>query len=687
MDSHGHASNNPVHYDFGNLDDNANLGNEEPNEVRLESTLGESSTSQSTRLRDRTAICWKFFEKNEEISKACCKICRKQYNHKKRDGTSTLTRHLEGKHKTEYENSLRQQQIQTCGNILSGNFSYNHNKTRSEMARFVVTTNVPLGMGECQPFMRLVNGSFTPAYKRIPRSTLRRDIFNAYKDMKNVLIASLDSRDGFFSLTCDSWKGCKEEYFLCVTCHWIDVDWNIQKRILGFKIFEFPHNASNIARLIISTCRDYRILDKILCISFDNARNNDASIPILQNNMHPILDGQLFHNRCACHILNLCVKDGYASIESLVTTIRHVILFIKTSPIRGQHFKALCLEQGLNYKRFRLDCETRWNSTFDMLQSVLPYQNQLIEFCNNNGFEIELTNQHFDDAFVVSSFLKTFKEATVLLSGSYYPTTHHMIPTLVNVAHIFKLYQEHSTFGDMMKKMLRKFKKYYDEIPILYCIALCLDPRAKASGFESSIDYYYDLLDNNYDSENQMLSSTRELIKSRTSSTLTSMFNEYEKFSSSNASASAHTSSSAGTSRDVGFNPRSLFKRQRQTSSRSTLNELSIYEISPPVEDESADFDILKWWHEHEKTFPILSRMAMDILAVPVSTVASESAFSESGRRLDERRSRLSPCTLEILMCTSDWWKAEDRQQGLILQALEDDLEAEEEDELDVEQE
>ena len=88
---------------------------------------------------------------------------------------------------------------------------------------------------------------------------------------------------------------------------------------------------------------------------------------------------------------------------------------------------------------------------------------------------------------------------------------------------------------------------------------------------------------------------------------------------------------------------------------------MAIYEMQQLVEDESATFDILTWWKNHQKEYPILSKMARDLLTPPVSTVPSESVFSESGRVLDERRSRLAPHTLEMLMCCTSWFYAEKR--------------------------
>ncbi|GJS67579.1 zinc finger BED domain-containing protein RICESLEEPER 2-like protein, partial [Tanacetum coccineum] len=92
------------------------------------------------------------------------------------------------------------------------------------------------------------------------------------------------------------------------------------------------------------------------------------------------------------------------------------------------------------------------------------------------------------------------------------------------------------------------------------------------------------------------------------------------------------------------------------STSTSTISELDKY-LGESVEafDYNVKFDILAWWKVNNLRFPIVSLMARDLLAIPVSTVASELVFSSSGRVLGSFRSSLSDKSIENLICTQDW--------------------------------
>lgn len=70
--------------------------------------------------------------------------------------------------------------------------------------------------------------------------------------------------------------------------------------------------------------------------------------------------------------------------------------------------------------------------------------------------------------------------------------------------------------------------------------------------------------------------------------------------------------------------------------------------------DSEAHFDALEWWRVNQLKYSRLSKMACDILSIPITTVASESTFSAGGRVIDNRRASMSVDTVEMILCAFD---------------------------------
>jgi hypothetical protein len=75
-------------------------------------------------------------------------------------------------------------------------------------------------------------------------------------------------------------------------------------------------------------------------------------------------------------------------------------------------------------------------------------------------------------------------------------------------------------------------------------------------------------------------------------------------------------------------------------------------------DDSDANFDALVWWKSNALKYRILSKMARDLLAVPISTVASESSFSAGGRVIEPHKASLSTDIVQMLLCGLDWVRA-----------------------------
>jgi hypothetical protein len=91
-----------------------------------------------------------------------------------------------------------------------------------------------------------------------------------------------------------------------------------------------------------------------------------------------MLQGKLVHMRCACHILNLVVKDGISVMEHGIDSIRKIVGFWSATPKRHEKFEKMAMQMKGKYdKKIALDCKTRWNSTYLMLNTVLLYKDVL----------------------------------------------------------------------------------------------------------------------------------------------------------------------------------------------------------------------------------------------------------------------------------------------------------------------
>uniref|UniRef100_A0A8I6Y9T3 hAT-like transposase RNase-H fold domain-containing protein n=1 Tax=Hordeum vulgare subsp. vulgare TaxID=112509 RepID=A0A8I6Y9T3_HORVV len=88
----------------------------------------------------------------------------------------------------------------------------------------------------------------------------------------------------------------------------------------------------------------------------------------------------------------------------------------------------------------------------------------------------------------LTAFLELFYDATVTLSGVYYPTSPLMVHTLLDIASHLKAYEADGLLLNVVADMKIKYLKYWKKVPLLYALAFILDPRAKLEGYRSALN-------------------------------------------------------------------------------------------------------------------------------------------------------------------------------------------------------
>ena len=277
-----------------------------------------------------------------------------------------------------------------------------------------------------------------------------------------------------------------------------------------------------------------------------------------------------------------------------------------------------------------------------MLESVLPYRDvfkRLEE--EDSSYKHKPSDDEWENAATVCKFLKRFYDVTKLFCGVDYPAIHLFLKEISTIKKVI-LGGTISTeyfLSSMCYKMLSKFDEYWSDIPVTYDIALILDPRYK----RKLLKFYLAQL------HGRELGALRF---ERTIALMQLLFDQYKnKISPVVDRASTEVVIPSNDEEEI---QQWLEEEGYAANNDSDKSELELY-FGGSLENKDTDLDILSWWKVNSTKFPILAAMAQDILVVPITTAASESAFSTGGRILDQYKSSLLPETVECLICTQDW--------------------------------
>jgi hypothetical protein len=101
-----------------------------------------------------------------------------------------------------------------------------------------------------------------------------------FDDDRALLTNSILPTCSFVSLTSDIWSGNAKEDYISIVAHYVGSDWELHKKVIGFRLIESSHTSENIANMIACVVEEFGLTDKVFVVTLDNASANSKASDI-----------------------------------------------------------------------------------------------------------------------------------------------------------------------------------------------------------------------------------------------------------------------------------------------------------------------------------------------------------------------------------------------------------------------
>lgn len=318
-----------------------------------------------------------------------------------------------------------------------------------------------------------------PQFTLPSRRTATRACVEVYDVQKEKLKKFLKEHCGKVSLATDTWTSNTNQNYMCVTAHFIDNDWKLHKKIIGFFLVE-GHRGEDIGKSL-ENCLAAWGIDKVFTITVDDDSANNDAIKYMQRVLNEsngcIAKGEYLHMRCVAHIVNLIVSEGLKEINRSVVRVRAAVKFVKGETSRLARFKKCAELAKVQTKAFlTVDVCTRWNSTYLMLNTAQQYEKAFEMYSDEDPYyKLDLNDEKdgpgipeksdWDNARKMAEFLEHFYELTLRVSVTSCPTSNTYFHEIAYLLLLLREWcdSEDRLCSEMGKRMLVKYYNYFGE--------------------------------------------------------------------------------------------------------------------------------------------------------------------------------------------------------------------------------
>jgi len=175
------------------------------------------------------------------------------------------------------------------------------------------------------PFLQLLQTLDT---KFIPASVgyfTRVVIPNLCEHNKSKVKISLDKAD-HLSVTTDAWSGCHNRSYVSVTAaaHFVDSSWTLKHYCLQVQEITEAHTVVNHANDLRNSFQQWKLLDRLVMITTDNAANITNAI---------VNELNLPHFGCVGHILQLSIGKALklSQVDHVLGKIKRIVAHFQRS--------------------------------------------------------------------------------------------------------------------------------------------------------------------------------------------------------------------------------------------------------------------------------------------------------------------------------------------------------------------
>ncbi|XP_022987621.1 zinc finger BED domain-containing protein DAYSLEEPER-like isoform X1 [Cucurbita maxima] len=634
--------------------------------------------TQPNKRRKKKSIVWEHFT-IESVSPDCrrayCKQCKQSFAYStgsKVAGTSHLKRHIaKGTCSALLRSQDKNQLVATYTSPSRGStvsetpkrryrtssspyVMFDHDRCRQDIARMVIMHDYPLHMVEHPGFISFVK-NLQPRFNMVSFNTVQGDCVGTYLMEKQNLSKFIEAIPGRICLTLDMWHSSRSVGYVFIMGSFIDSEWKLHRRVLNVIMEPYPESPTALSHAVAACLSDWTLEGKLFSLTFNQIQNEaalDNLRPLIAIKNPLILNGQFLVGSCIALTLGDIAKDVLGAGENTIRKIRDSVKYVTTSDSHEEKF--LELKQQLQVPSERnlvLDDQMQWNTTYHML--VAASEMKEVFSCldtSDPDYREAPSMEDWKLVDILCTYLKLLFDAANILTTTSHPSAITVFHEVCRIhSELARAVTSEDPFtSSLSKMMLEKVDKYWKDCSIVLAAAVVMDPRFKMKLVEFSFTKVYGEEAPAY--IKVVDDGIHELFEEYVALPLP-LTPTYAEDGSADGNMKAEDSQGNLLS-DNGFSDFDVYIME--TTSQQMKSELDRYledSLLPRVQD----FDLLGWWKLNKFKYPTLSKMARDILSIPVSTLTPDSVFITRRKKMDQYRSSLRPETAEAMICSKDW--------------------------------